>query len=159
MSDYLANFKERRKIDTTEVKDVDRRLIELSALFEISQTLNSSLNLQSILNNILLVPMGRMMIGKGIIFLKKNESEFRIETLKGLPHSLLGKDISLTNLPNHIFFLKDFDDSIEWVSVFKDFKLELVIPFISRTDTLGLMGFGGKITGETFSEQEIEFLN
>jgi phosphoserine phosphatase RsbU/P len=159
MSDYLANFKERRKSDISEVKDVDRRLIELSALFEISQTLNSSLNLQSILNNILLVPMGRMMIGKGIIFLKKNESQFRIETLKGLPHSLLGKEINLTNIPNHIFFLNDFDDSIEWVSIFKDFKIELVIPFISRTDTLGLMGFSSKLTGESFNEQEIEFLN
>jgi sigma-B regulation protein RsbU (phosphoserine phosphatase) len=159
MSDYLANFKDRQKNDISEINDVDRRLIELSALFEISQTLNSSLNLQSILNNVLLVPMGRMMIGKGIIFLKKNETEFRVETLKGLSHSLLGKEITFVDLPKHIFFLKDFDDAIEWVSIFKDFKLEIIIPFISRTDTLGLMGFSAKLNGQSFTEEEIEFLN
>ena len=57
MTDHLASFKERKNLEETNSDDVDRRLIELSSLFEISQTLNSSLNLQSILNNILLVPV------------------------------------------------------------------------------------------------------
>ena len=159
MSDYLASFRERQKDMTTGDQDVDRRLIELSALFEISQTINSSLNLQSILNNVLLVPMGRMMIGKGIIFIKHDESSFRIETLKGLPHSLLGKEVNLTGLPNHVFSLNEIDDTLEWVSIFKDLKLEIIIPFISRTDTIGLMGFSAKLTGKPFNEEEIEFLN
>ncbi len=65
MPDYLASYKERSENVISEEEKVSRRLVELSALFEISQTLNSSLNLKSILDNILLVPMGRMMIGKG----------------------------------------------------------------------------------------------
>ena len=55
MRDHLASFKERKNIQHHS-DDIDRRLLELTALFEISQTLNSSLNLQSILNNVLLVP-------------------------------------------------------------------------------------------------------
>jgi len=39
--------------------DAERRLIELSDLLEISQTLNQSLQLETILNHLLLASMGR----------------------------------------------------------------------------------------------------
>jgi sigma-B regulation protein RsbU (phosphoserine phosphatase) len=159
MQDYLANFKDRHRNDLKNRDDIDRRLIELSALFEISQTLNSSLNLQSILNNVLLVPMGRMMLGKGIILLKINETEFRVETIKGLPHSLLGKEISITDIPQHTFFLSELPKNTEWLPFFNQFNIELLIPFISRSDILGVMGFSRKINNENFAEGEIEFLS
>ena len=141
-----------------ESDDVDRRLLELSALFEISQTLNSSLNLQSILNNVLLVPMGRMMLGKGVILIKKDLNIFTIESIKGLPHKLKGKEIELSNLPDHAFFLNETGLEEPWVDFFKESRIELMIPFISRTDTIGLIGFSRKITGESFNDEEIEFL-
>ena len=48
MPDYLASYKERSDKLISEDEKISRRLVELSALFEISQTLNSSLNLKSI---------------------------------------------------------------------------------------------------------------
>ncbi len=159
MSDYLASFKERQNLPVEDKDDVNRRLIELSALFEIGQTLNSSLNLQSILNNVLLVPMGRMMLGKGIILLKKEECNFRIETLKGLPHNLINKEIQIPGLPNHAFLVSDLSEEAEWLLFFSEFKIEIIIPFIARTDILGLMGFSRKLNQEPFSEAEIDFLN
>ena len=159
MTDHLASFKERKKNQSSDSDNVDRRLLELSALFEISQTLNSSLNLQSILNNILLVPMGRMMLGKALILIKKEGNIFKIETIKGLPHKLQGKEIELTELPMHSFFLDDLKEEIPWIPFFREFKIELMFPFISRTDIIGLIGFSRKITGEPFTEEEIEFLN
>jgi len=158
MSDHLASFKERKNMQHLESDDVDRRLLELSALFEISQTLNSSLNLQSILNNVLLVPMGRMMLGKGVILIKKDLNVFTIESIKGLPHKLKGKEIDLGNLPDHAFFLNETDREEPWVDFFREFRIELMIPFISRPDTIGLIGFSRKITGESFKDEEIEFL-
>jgi sigma-B regulation protein RsbU (phosphoserine phosphatase) len=159
MSDYLANFKERHKNLVTNDKDINQRLMELSALFEISQTLNSSLNLPAILNNILLVPMGRMMIGKGIVILKSAKTKFKVETVKGLPHSLYDKEISLIDFPDNPFMIKDVTVENEWVLFFQNLKIELIIPFIAHTDFLGLMGFSGKINGESYSENEIEFLS
>ena len=159
MSDYLASFKERHKKIQPEDENINHRLIELSALFEISQTLNSSLNLQAILNNILLVPMGRMMIGKGIILLKGKNSNYKVETVKGLPHSLYNKEISLSGFPEHPILIEDLKEENEWISFFQNFKIELVIPFIAHSDLLGLIGFSKKLNGESFSEDEIEFLN
>jgi sigma-B regulation protein RsbU (phosphoserine phosphatase) len=159
MADHLASFKERQNIDDTNSEDMDRRLIELSALFEISQTLNSSLNLQSILNNILLVPMGRMMLGKGVILIKNEGNNFKIETIKGLPHKLQGKEIEIPDIPTHPFFLDELDKKDSWTSFFKEFKIELMLPIISRTDIIGMLGFSRKISGQSFSEDEIEFLS
>jgi sigma-B regulation protein RsbU (phosphoserine phosphatase) len=158
MTDYLASFKERKNLEVVNSDDMDRRLIELSALFEISQTLNSSLNLQSILNNIILVPMGRMMLGKGLILIKKKGIVFRIETIKGLPHKLQGKEIEIPDIPTHPFFIHKMEHEVSWTSFFKDFQIELMLPIISRTDIIGLLGFSRKISGQSFSENEIEFL-
>jgi sigma-B regulation protein RsbU (phosphoserine phosphatase) len=158
MSDYLANFRERQSLNLSDPSSIDRRLIELSALFEISQTLNSSLNLQSILNNILLVPMGRMMLGKGLILLKKGNLEFEVETIKGLPHSLQGKSISLPGIPDHPVFIKDLPEHLPCIAFFKEFKIEILIPVIARTDILGILGFSNKMNGQTFTEEESEFL-
>ena len=159
MTDHLASFKERKRIEDKSSDDLDRRLIELSALFEISQTLNSSLNLQSILNNVLLVPMGRMMLGKGLILIKEGGNTFRVETIKGLPHKLQGKEIEIPDIPTHPFFIYELDKKDSWTSFFSEFKIELMLPIISRTDTIGLLGFSKKISGQSFNEDEIEFLS
>ena len=50
-------------------RKLDEKLMELQSLFEVSQTLNSSLNLTSILDNMLLTPMGKMMITRRIVLL------------------------------------------------------------------------------------------
>lgn len=159
MIDHLASFKERINLEDTNPDNINRRLLELSALFEISQTLNSSLNLQSILNNVLLVPMGRMMLGKGLILIKDDRNIFKIEAIKGVPHKLHGKYLEIPNIPTHSFFIYELDDEDPLTLFLKDLKIELMIPMISRTDVIGLLGFSRKITGQSFTEDEIEFLS
>ena len=51
--DYLSE-----KYQMENVREINQRLIELSSVFEISQVLNSSLELEAVLNNLLLIPMG-----------------------------------------------------------------------------------------------------
>lgn len=158
MTDYLASFKNRTSETNSEQDDINRRLIELSALFEISQTLNSSLNLKAILDNILLVPMGRMMIGKGVILLRKTNSLFHIVTLKGLPFNLIGKEIELHDLPEGPFFLDQVEQEHSWTEIFENLKIDVVLPFVSKSDTIGIIGFSKKLTNQSFTEAEIEFL-
>ncbi len=158
VTDFLASFKDRNQEALQDRDALDRRLIELTALFEISQTINSSLNLKSILDNILLVPMGRMMVSKGIILLHKSGNCFSIETLKGLPYNLHDKEIEIKNVPTHPVQLTEKNSDVVWQDIFSEFKIELLVPFISRRKTLGLLGFGKKITGAAYTEREIEFL-
>ncbi len=140
--------------------DVDRKLLELSALFEISQLLNSSLNLTSIVDNILLSPMGRMMINKGLFLLHRGDYQFEIFTLKGLSRDLIGKRIPLTDLPLKPFLFDEIKDGqYPWLTFFAEFDIKLFVPIILRNDVLGLVAFGKKLVGKNYIESEIEFLS
>jgi sigma-B regulation protein RsbU (phosphoserine phosphatase) len=158
MSHYLDNFKERNQ-EQLKSDELDKRLIELAALFEISQTLNSSLNLKSILDNILFVPMGRMMISKGIILLEDHFQEYKIENIKGLPFSLVGKEIHIKKLPEHPVLISELDSDEDWIEFFKSFKIELLLPLISKRELRGLIAYSKKLTGQVYSDEEIEFLS
>jgi sigma-B regulation protein RsbU (phosphoserine phosphatase) len=139
---------------------IKNKLIELQALFEISQILNSSLNLKSILDNMLLTPMGKMMISKGVILLHKDQDIFMIETLKGLPRALIGKQIQIDSSFLNPVFINEIDENTNpWVSFFKELTIEVVLPISSNKKNLGIIGFGKKIGGSEYTESELDFLN
>ncbi|MEJ2054497.1 MAG: SpoIIE family protein phosphatase [Calditrichaceae bacterium] len=158
MTHHLNNFKERNQINLQN-QELDRRHIELMALFEISQTLNSSLNLKSILDNILLVPMGRMMISKGLILLKNKPHEYKIVNIKGLSYSLLDKEIHITEYPEHPFFIDKNKPQEEWMSFFTGFNIELILPLVSQRESRGFLCYGKKLNGKPYNDEEIEFLS
>ena len=74
-------------------REIDQKLVELQSLFEMSQVLNSSLQLKSVLNNMLLTPMGRMMISRGMVLITDEQGGFSIQVLKGLPRALEGRKL------------------------------------------------------------------
>ncbi|RKY85134.1 hypothetical protein DRQ09_07700 [candidate division KSB1 bacterium] len=140
-------------------EEIDERLLELTSLIEISKTLNSTLNLKSILDNVLRTPMGRMMINKGIILLEKGEREFSVETVKGMPRELLGKRITIIEHPDIPFLVDELqEEKYEWIDFFKRFGIKLLLPIMSKNKTLGFIGFGDKIIGGKYKEREMEFL-
>ncbi len=141
-----------------EKSELDKRIFELSALFEISKTLNSTLNLQSILDNILLVPMGRMMISRGVVLFGDHYNNYTIQNLKGLPESLSGKNIKINELPNRSFFVEEIEDDTEWGEFFKQNKISLIIPFVSNSGFKGLIAYGKKLIGGKYTTNEVEFL-
>ncbi len=158
MPHYLNSFKARHD-KIIETNRLDKKLIELSALFEISQTLNSSLNLKSVLDTILLVPMGRMMISRGIVLFEENNYDYKIVSLKGLPFSLLNKTIHINNPPQHPVLLDREKQIEDWAGILQEYKIELLIPLISNKDFRGLFGLGPKLTKEEILQDEIEFLS
>ncbi|MGD9488970.1 MAG: GAF domain-containing SpoIIE family protein phosphatase [Calditrichaceae bacterium] len=158
MNDHLNSFRHRHQNELNS-DELDKRLLELSALFEISQTLNSSLNLKSILNTILLVPMGRMAIGRGIVLFQQKSELYRVETLKGLPFSLIDKEISIASLPKHPFLISRYEGDDEWVDFFKKFKIELILPLSSMREFKGIVGYGARLVKSDYTDEEIDFLS
>jgi sigma-B regulation protein RsbU (phosphoserine phosphatase) len=154
-STRIYRLKKRKKIKSSD--NLDKRLIELTALFEISQTLNESLNLNAILNNILLVPMGRLMISKGAFFLNRKDSGYILETSKGLPRELIGKSIKITNFPKKPFVIDETRNE-SWLDFFKQFGFKIIFPIIFKNEILGALSYGNKLTNEDYSQTEIEFL-
>jgi sigma-B regulation protein RsbU (phosphoserine phosphatase) len=154
--DYLSE-----KYQPESVDEINRRLLELSSLFEISNILNESLELSHVLNNILLIPMGRLMIPRGAIVLKEN-NHFNIELAKGTPIDEENRSFECIELPNTSFKIEDLDKKTAESRIIKYAKLahlEIAIPFISKNKCFGLALFGPKLSHKDFTEEEIDFLN
>jgi len=151
---------EKRSKTGSNSKQLDEQLLELTALFEISRSLTSTLSIRSILENILRIPMGHMLISRGLVLLEKEtEGEFVLEELKGLPRNLIGKSIRIDDPPSRSVFVKEVGSDSEWVEFFKEFGIVLLQPLISSRGTIGIVGFGEKIGSRPFEEREVEFLN
>jgi len=147
------------KIDNT-AQQLDERLLELSALFEISRSLTSSLSIRSILENILRIPMGHMLITRGLVLLRhEGEQEYVLEELKGLPRHLLGKNLHIDQLPVRSQLIGEVQDQPDWLDFFREFNIELLLPLETSQGAMGLVGFGCKIGNKPFTESEVEFLD
>ncbi|MCB0280944.1 MAG: SpoIIE family protein phosphatase [Calditrichae bacterium] len=158
MSDYLNSFRLRNqeKIDSNQM---DPRHLELSSLFEFSQTLNSSLDLKSILDSLLFVPMGRMMIGKGMVLLAVNESACKIATVKGLPADLIGSTFEFNDKPGDVVLINSDSDYSNLPEIFIKNKIKLLIPIKSMNQVTGMLVLGQKLLAPGFNEDEIHFLS
>ncbi|MGH7493533.1 MAG: SpoIIE family protein phosphatase [bacterium] len=145
-------------------RELDERLVELQALFDVSKTLNSSLQVKQILDTLLLTPMGKMMIGKGMVLLAKDEKRFVVETLKGLQQSNIGKEIEIDLAQPGIVFLTETEGGTPppggpWVGFLTRLGLQLLVPIMSNNRCRGLMAFGSKINNQNYSTNEIEYLS
>ncbi|MBN1349919.1 SpoIIE family protein phosphatase [candidate division KSB1 bacterium] len=139
---------------------LDSRVMELQSLFELSKLLNSSLNLKSILDNMLLTPMGKMMISKGMVLLNTGHNTFTIETLKGLPRNLISRRLQFEGDITSPTFTDELEDNAcLCIAFLKNYGIQLLLPIISNHKKLGFIGFGSKILGKAYTEQELEFLN
>lgn len=161
MTQWLNYLSE--KYQQESVDEINRRLLELSSLFEISQLLNESLELSRVLNNVLFIPMGRLMIPRGVILLKR-DGEFKVVMAKGIADSLKERRFDARAFENLNFEALQSNDlkKSNFPQTFIDFTSEaslgIMIPFISNNSTLGMMLFGSKLTGKAFSDEEIDFL-
>jgi len=153
--DYLSEKYQKDSLD-----EVNRRLLELSSLFEISQLLNESLDLKRVLNNILFIPMGRMMIARGAIVLNRN-GRYQTVMTKGLSEELASYEFETVDFPESYFERADDKKNNAYPELNKyaaEAKLQVGIPFISNNQCLGIMLFGAKLNKADFSTEEKDFL-
>lgn len=141
-------------------RELDQRLVELHSLFEMGQVLNASLNLRTILSNLLLTPMGRMMVSRGLVMLISERGDYEIIELRGLSRSLIGKKWHWQAAWTKPVVLSDPEASnYDFTPILKELDLELLIPLVSTQRVVGLMGLGSKLDRNPFSSAEIEYLS
>lgn len=140
-------------------RELDERLVELQSLFEMSQVLNASLNLRNVLNNLLLTPMGRMMISRGLVLVANEHGSFEVSVMKGLPRDLAGKRLFAEPTIDEPVFVQQIPDRENVLkSFFAKLDIDLIVPITSNSGTVGLIGFGRKLGGVEFTPSEIEYL-
>lgn len=141
-----------------DISNPAQKQLELNSLIEFSQLISSKLDLKYILNNILLSIMGKMLISKGIIILKTNESDeniYIIEAAKGINSKYQNTliEVSFPKMP--VFSIDDVIDSNEFITG-RGFQHFFKIYFQNKF--LGLLCLGKKLNSLPLNKNEIVFI-
>ena len=139
-------------------KDATQKQLELDSLIEFSQLINSNLNLEFILGNILLSIMGKMLITKGMVVIKRGEEDslnyFTVESVKGMDNKLLGTVIKCECPKIPVFHRDDLTDNLNF---FKDNNIEFFFKIYFENKLIGVLCLGKKANSAKLTKDEIIF--
>lgn len=122
----------------------------LTALVEFSRVINSSLDLNFILNNVLLTCLGKFLATKGLIALKSN-GKLLVKASKGI------QDENIKQFPS--LEIKEDCDVISELNEFLTLNnLPAVEKIISSTDCLGVVCLGEKLNKQYYIKDDLDFL-
>ncbi len=122
----------------------------LTALVDFSRIINSSIDLQFILNNVLLTCLGKFLATRGLIALNEN-GVIRVKHSKGISDKLIEK-----------FPLLDAGDNCLNSDSLKKFrnsaKLKAAEKISSSDDCVGIVCLGEKLNKTEYTQDDLEFL-
>ncbi len=122
----------------------------LSALIEFSKIINSSIDFNFILNNILLSCLGKYLTTKGLIAIKSKDY-FEVRAIKGVNKEVresfpkISASDDIVNNPQ----LQKFSEANNF---------EVIEKIYSSNDCIGLIVLGKKLSGEKYSDDDLQFL-
>ena len=136
-----------------------QKQLELDSLIEFSQLINSNLNLEFILGNILLSIMGKMLITKGIVLIKRDDKSSKqlyvIESLKGLDYKLIGSVIECECPKIPVFTLSELKDN---KGFFEENNIEFFFKIYFGNKLLGILCLGKKVNKNELNNDDIVFI-
>jgi sigma-B regulation protein RsbU (phosphoserine phosphatase) len=122
----------------------------LTALVEFSRIINSSTDLDFIINNILLTCMGKFLATKGLFALNFNGG-FKIHSSKGITKNILDK-FPESGLTDEIFEKEEYKSFLGLSDLCVSEKV------ISSDKVLGIICLGEKLNKTVYSDDDREFL-
>ncbi len=123
----------------------------LTALVEFSRIINSSLDLNFILNNILLTCMGKFFATRGLIALKE-EGELKLKISKGISDELAKKFPSITSSNG------SFKENSLFIDFVNEANFHAIEKINSSDECVGVICLGEKLNKSSYSEDDLEFL-
>ncbi len=124
---------------------------DFSALVDFSKLINSSLDLNFTLNNLLLTCMGKLLATSGAVYLLNEKNEFELNLFKGA--KIKG------GTPPAVFSFSDYSDEKKRKFIFNDKYFPVVIELTGANGLVGLLILGKKLNRENYSEQDKRFLS
>ena len=122
----------------------------LTALVDFSRIINSSIDLDFILNNVLLTCLGKFLATRGLIALNEN-NKIILKGSKGLTQDLITKFPYLEATPNCI-------DHPELKSYMNMANLIVTEKISSSDGCIGVVCLGEKLNKSEYTEDDVEFL-
>jgi phosphoserine phosphatase RsbU/P len=124
----------------------------LLPLFEFSSVVNSSLDLDFILSTVLRTLMGKMLVTRGIVFLKRDGKINQIITAKGIDNSVVGQTIEVNRpLRSLQSVTRLHKDNTVWFEFLKLHQQSLIIPILSQHRIVGYITLGERLSKQLYS--------
>lgn len=123
----------------------------LTALVDFSRIINSSIDLDFILNNVLLTCLGKFLATRGLIALKEKD-KIVLKGSKGLTSELIDQFPELEASPNCV-------NHPALNSFMHNAKLKVAEKISSSDDCIGLVCLGEKLNKSDYTEDDVEFLS
>lgn len=139
----MIDMPPRERLSSEERRKQRESRFDLSSLFEFSTHIHTTTDLSFILSHFLLTIMGKILAPRGVILLKKKDSEFTVSVAKGITVQKENGSILLHAVPRTVvvsgkknpprFFRQDF---------FRKYNINLAVPLTIKEKNLGLACFG-----------------
>ncbi|MDD8018569.1 MAG: PP2C family protein-serine/threonine phosphatase [Bacteroidota bacterium] len=111
---------------------------ELLPLLEFSSVINSSLDLRFILGTLLLTVMGKLLISKGVVLLKKGKKTFYIENGKGVPKEILRTEFEFPLISKKKISFPD--KKYKALQAISSLGINCLYPILSQDTVIGYLG-------------------
>jgi len=168
LSDHSDNNQE----NEIKIQLFERRIYDLRNLIELGISLSSNLDFESLVESILYSCIGQMFVEKVAILLQVDidEDNLYIHMTKGYDPELDRSEVILTEDSPLVKYLEEhpepkicseLESIAEFGSELSKLSLlspELIVPMKSKNSLNGILILGKKLTGDTFSVNEKEFL-
>lgn len=157
-------------IDLTHAQTtLDKKIHDVNTLFEIGKELNSSLDIDELLEIILLTCMGQMGVDH-IAVLIKNQDFISIRGQRGLDdvdiHSIaipveneFISSMETTELPVTLDELNVQPGGSEVVNIFTRLHSEIIVPLIAKGNLNGFIAIGKKMSRTPYNQEDKDFLS
>jgi sigma-B regulation protein RsbU (phosphoserine phosphatase) len=131
---------------------------DILPLFEFSNVVNSSLDLTFILGTVLLTVMGKMLVSRGMVLLKRDEGLFEVVNVKGLDREMIGQKVRIDAPPRSVTHVDRTESTKAWVKFFKLNNQRLLVPITGQHKILGLLALGDRLGGRRYSATDRQLI-
>lgn len=129
---------------------------DLLPLFEFSKVVNSSLDLSFILGTVLLSVMGKLLVTKGVVLLRGGSGVFAVQTVKGLPADLIGREHVLPRPSGKNFLLTPRSKGL--LRELAVSGITRMFPIVAHDQVHGYFGFADPPRGIALSADHRKFI-
>jgi len=144
---------------THPVSKESRGASDILPLFEFSNVVNSSVDLKFILGTVLLTVMGKMLVSKGMVLLKRDPGQFEIVNAKGLGSETVGKMLRIERPIRSVDYTDRAGASQPWLGFFRERGQKLLVPIMAQRRIVGLLSLGERLGGKRYSKSEHQLIN
>ncbi len=159
----MKPIKKANPIEKEHYGHLERRLFDMTALLDVSQALNSSLDIGAILDTILLTILGKFACQRGMVLLYQKDNAFQVESIRGQIQGVQDGDI--VEIPFTIDQPQQFSNTEIAAFGLEQWEVGCFVPIRKYNHTVGLLALGEKgrhyqisSASQTYTPVEIEFL-